>query len=175
MDSDQEFTTMELDRPCPHCGTVGLSPRATRVRYNDIIDWIAQYATAGNSRDHAAAVIMLCALGEALEADLIRSYLEFHPMSGRRFPGARLGVPSTHPTFKTIFGATLKDVLSSAPADVADFAQPWLAIVKVRNSFLHGKSTDRSIAESDAFAAMDLILPLLRASAWVNNACCIRP
>jgi hypothetical protein len=172
LDGDEELTMMRTENACPHCGVRGESPRQSLVTHSDLIDWIAEYAISELPRDHAASVVLFCALGDALQADLVNAFGEFHPEGEKRRPQIRrFEVDAAQ--FQEVFGKDVGGLLGEAPEHLRAVGKDWKELKGLRNRFVHGGSWAGAIKQKDALRAVDAILPLTQLYIWLNNTCCI--
>jgi hypothetical protein len=137
-------------------------------RYGLVANWIGEYAISEGARDHASAVVMFCALTEALLENIIEDYFELHPEVKSKFNDPE------RVKIEDVLGANLPKLLEQAPSDIRDFPDNWKTMRDKRNLFLHGKSSSFHINQTDAFSAMDFVPKAVSVFAWLNNRYCLR-
>jgi hypothetical protein len=137
-------------------------------RYGLVGNWIGEYATSESPRDHVSSVIMFCALTEALLENIIEDYFDLHPEVRLKFKDPE------RVKIDDVLGDKLPKLLEQAPKDIRDFPDSWKTLREKRNLFLHGKSSNFHIIQTDAFAAMDLVPKAVSVFAWLNNKYCLK-
>ncbi len=154
--------------PCPNCKSTNKTARISLDSYTEVGNWLGEYAVFDNRRDYTSAVIMFCALTEAILESIIDEYLELHPDKKLQFANNNMR------TIKDVLGSKLSDLLQAAPDNLKTFPENWEELRMKRNRFLHGKSSSFAITQDDAKKAMDYALKAISVFAWLNNTYCLK-
>jgi phage FluMu protein Com len=164
----EKMLLIKKGEPCPNCKSTNKTARIALDNYTEVGNWLGEYAVSDSRRDHTSAVILFCALTEAILETIIEDYLELHP--DRKL----LVATKDKRTIKDVLGLSLTDLLRAAPVSVKTFPQQWEVLRTKRNRFLHGRSSSFGMTKDDAEKAMDYAPAAINVFAWLNNKYCLK-
>jgi hypothetical protein len=164
----EKIQLIKRGESCPNCESTDKTARISLSNYIEVANWLGEDAVSDNRRENISAVILFCALVEAILETIIDDYLELHPDKKLQF------INNDRRTIKDVLGSKLDDLLQAAPDSLKSFPQNWEELRIKRNKFLHGKSSSFGLTKDDAKKAMDYTSSAFAVFAWLNNKYCLK-